>query len=142
MCGLTPLPGRRRSWCSDECVGLWYVATSGVRALAHLVDLHGHACWGCGATEQPGGIWEWADPDELPQGIYPPEPRPVALEVEHVRPLWSLTDAERTELRWWLPFNLQLLCVPCHRAKSKRETRERARRRRAERGVAPLDLGD
>lgn len=143
MCGVTPLPGRRRSWCSDECVDLWYVATSGVRALAHLVAIHGHGCWECGATEQPGGIPIWHSwSDDLPLGAYPPEPEPVTLEVEHVRPLWSLTDVERTELRWWLPFNLQLLCSPCHKAKSRRETAERARRRRAERGVAPLDLGD
>lgn len=48
-----------------------------------------------------------------------------ALEVEHVRPLWSLTPSERLELKWWLPFNLQLLCRDCHRAKTAREARER-----------------
>lgn len=60
-----------------------------------------------------------------------PEP---GTQVDHVRPLWSLSGAERVELRWWLPFNLQLLCRPCHAAKTAREAAERARLRR----VAPL----
>ena len=85
---------------------LWNIATSGQAAYHHLVELHGPACWGCGDTTHE-------------------------LEVEHVRPLWSLTDTERLELRWWLPYNLQLLCVPCHRAKSRREAGERAMLRRA-----------
>lgn len=102
LCG-TPPEGRRRSWCSDWCVELWFIATSGDAAHKHLVRLHGRTCWGCAA----------AGPD-------------VVLEVEHVRPLWSLTDAERLELRWWLPFNLQLLCVPCHRAKTRAEAAQRA----------------
>lgn len=50
------------------------------------------------------------------------------VDVDHVRPLWSLTDQERTELRWWLPFNLQLLCHDCHKAKTKREAAQRAGR--------------
>lgn len=82
------------------------VATSGQRAHGHLVALHGSTCWGCGTG-------------------------PVPLDVDHVRPLWSLTDAERTELRWWLPFNLQLLCDRCHRAKTKAEATARAEARRA-----------
>lgn len=69
------------------------------------------ACWGCGRTHDADG-------------------HPVRLEVEHVRPLWSLTDQERTELRWWLPYNLQLLCESCHKAKSAREASERAMLRR------------
>lgn len=28
MCGTSPLPGRRRSWCSDTCVDLWNLAAS------------------------------------------------------------------------------------------------------------------
>lgn len=130
MCGLTPLPGRRRSWCSDECVNLWYIATSGQVALKHLTDLHGWSCWSCGAAERPAPVFEWARWSDVPAGLYPLAPVPVRLEVEHVRPLWSLTAAERSELRWWLPFNLQLLCSTCHKAKSAEETRERARLRR------------
>lgn len=51
--------------------------------------------------------------------------RKVVLEVEHIRPLWSLTPSERLELKWWLPYNLQLLCRACHRAKTAAESRER-----------------
>lgn len=107
MCGTTPLPGRRRSWCSDACVDLWNLATMPRVQLSQLVALHGPGCWSCGSDHD-------------------------GLEVEHVRPLWSLTDDERGELRWWLPFNLQLLCRTCHRAKTAREAGERAARRRAE----------
>jgi len=101
MCGTTPLPGRRRSWCSDTCVELWNLAAMPAVAKHQLLELHGHVCWGCGHDAE-------------------------VLELEHVRPLWSLTDAERLELRWWLPYNLQLLCEPCHRAKSATEARLRA----------------
>lgn len=67
-----------------------------------MVATHGRICWGCGARG-----------DHL------------FLELEHIRPLWSLTPEERLEHRWWLPYNLQLLCRPCHRAKTAREARER-----------------
>lgn len=105
LCGTSPLPPRRRSWCSDACVFTWTLATIPKAAKAHLLELHGCTCWSCGEATPAG-----------------------ELELEHRRPLWSLTDHERTELRWWLPFNLQLLCVPCHRAKSAREAAERAGR--------------
>lgn len=85
---------------------IWEWASTPAAATAHLIDLHGPACWGCGATDRD-------------------------LELEHVRPLWSLTDDERLELRWWLPFNLQLLCVPCHKAKTAAEAAERASQRAA-----------
>lgn len=130
LCG-TPPPGRRRSWCSDQCVQTWWLATDAQTQLRHLVELHGQVCWGCGARE-------WYPPRDyvvrkqwsMRHFIGPIGPRPVKLEVEHRRPLWSLTPEERRELRWWLPFNLQLLCVSCHRAKTKREAGERAAGRR------------
>lgn len=113
LCG-EAVTGRRRRWCSDACVDLWNVVAEGRIAHYHLVTLHGWRCWSCG------------------------EPAPE-LEVEHVRPLWSLTLAERCDLRWWLPYNLQLLCIPCHRAKSAAEARDRAAIRR---GQAPPPPGD
>lgn len=106
-------------------------AGSATRLLPQLVALHGRECWTCGARWQPG--WaptprSWGDYEHPLLG--PPEPVRVVLEVDHVRPLWSLDDDERTELRWWLPFNLQALCTECHRAKTAAEAAERARRRR------------
>jgi hypothetical protein len=128
LCGQHPLPVRRRSWCSDDCVDLWYIATTSRYALHHLVGLHGHACWGCGATVEPGRQ-SWRHWEGMPLG--PPEPMPVELFVDHVRPLWSLTDPEREQLRWWLPANLQLLCGGCHADKTRAEAAERAALRRA-----------
>lgn len=104
----------------------------------HLVDLHGSGCWECGETIGPGWtIWSGWEPRDV-ESLYlrdhgPPEPGPIVLHVDHIRPLWSLTDEERRELRWWLPFNLQLLCAACHAAKTAREARERAQVRRGER---------
>lgn len=98
---------------------LWNIASSNDVAKRHLLQLHGTVCWSCGAEREGHRL---SDGEVVSH--------PVTLELEHVRPLWSLTDEERTELRWWLPFNLQLLCVPCHRAKSRREAAERAAARR------------
>lgn len=102
LCG-APCPGRRTLWCSDDCGNLVAASVNPSRAYAHLTALHGHCCWQCGSGEPF-----------------------VALEVDHVRPLWSLTPRERCQLRWWLPFNLQLLCRPCHKAKTAREAARRA----------------
>lgn len=79
---------------------MWHYVAFPQVAVGLLVQAHGQICWGCRARNRP-------------------------LELEHVRPLWSLTPAERLELKWWLPFNLQLLCRECHRAKTAREARER-----------------
>lgn len=99
MCGEKPTTKRAR-W-HPVCVELWKLAAWPVVQLAHLLKTHGRICWGCGA-------------------------RDLFLELEHIRPLWSLDDRERLELKWWLPFNLQLLCRDCHRAKTAREATERA----------------
>ena len=105
MCGGL-LSGRRTSWCSDGCVALWFIATTPRIAFDRLVEDLTDLCWIC-----------FAEP---------------AAEVDHVRPLWSLTDQERTEIRWWLPSNLQLLGMRCHKAKSAAEAAERARLRRGQ----------
>lgn len=97
---------------------MWNLATNPRFAIHELVrNIGARVCWGCGARDR-------------------------ALELEHIRPLWSLTAAERLELKWWLPFNLQLLCRECHRAKSARETRQRfareSEREMVEIGQPPL----
>lgn len=102
---------------------MWMAAGSSPSGfLAHLVDLHGRECWSCGARWQPG-----PRPPAWHHECGPPEPVPVALEVDHVRPLWSLADEERGQPRWWLPYNLQVLCAECHKAKTAAEAAERAR---------------
>ena len=123
MCGQKP-ESKRARW-HPLCVELWKLAAWPATQLAHLLKTHGRICWGCAARDR-------------------------ALELEHIRPLWSLNDQERLELKWWLPFNLQLLCRECHAAKTAREARERyalqnpdgslARKMRiAEHGYDPLD---
>lgn len=121
MCGTDQLPPRRRSWCSDECVNLWLLASDPQTATAQLLELHGSTCWACGTSHREAEDWDGE------QRLLP-----VRLELEHVRPLWSLTDDERQQLRWWLPYNLQLLCEPCHRAKTSHEAGVRAAWRRGE----------
>lgn len=104
LCGEVLGP-RRRAWCSDLCGHLWMAAANQSLFLGHLTALHGWACWGCGESQSWDG----------------------RLDVDHVKPLWALTDEERLEPRWWLPFNLQLLCPDCHKAKTKWEAGCRAR---------------
>lgn len=139
LCG-GPLSGRRRSWCSDECVKVWEWATIPRAAITHLRALHGDGCWVCGLTEEPIRENHYtANPGPVIEADSGgPVMVPITLELEHTRPLWSLTDEERSELRWWLPFNLALLCVRCHRAKTKEESAERARLRREATGQGSL----
>lgn len=89
-------------------MAIWHIASGGSR-VAHwwLSQELGDVCWVC-----------WSEP---------------GWEVDHVRPLWSLTDEERLELRWWLPFNLQLIGSRCHKAKTAREAALRAAWRQGER---------
>jgi len=53
-------------------------------------------------------------------------------DADHIRPLWSaplrMTYAER--LAWFGVDNLQMLCTPCHKEKSKLEAAARARMKR------------
>jgi len=60
-----------------------------------------------------------------------PDCESPGFEVDHRTPLWSVWDLPPDERRrFYGPDNLQLLCGPCHKAKSAREARERADRRR------------
>ena len=79
---------------------MWQLATDTNVVKQHFHGLGLRCCWSCGRTGQ-------------------------RFQVDHVRPLWSLSPEDRLELRWWLPFNLQLLCQPCHREKSAWESRLR-----------------
>lgn len=121
LCGSTELEPRRTRWCSQACVDTWLWASTPAAAAHHLRELHGDACWSCGISKVERVGWT-GETYSIPP----------TLELEHRRPLWSLEPEERLELRWWLPFNLQLLCEPCHRAKTKAEAAERAALRRCQ----------
>jgi hypothetical protein len=110
LCG-GPVRPPRRTWCSQDCVDTWNLATSPEMATQQLAALHGPACADCGGER---------------------EPEDYGVELDHRRPLWSLDEAERLELWWWLPGNLQLLGPRCHRAKTAREATARAYMRRAQ----------
>lgn len=150
-----PLTSKRASW-HDSCGRLWLAAGAQTQMRGQLVELHGWACWACGeqawqpgeryvdrllrdeqrsswSRYQLGEYWKRVERGDVDHG--PPAPE-LLVEVDHVRPLWALDEHERTDPRWWLPFNLQLLCAPCHRAKTKREAAVRARLRRGEITVA------
>ncbi|HEV8230193.1 MAG TPA: HNH endonuclease signature motif containing protein [Candidatus Limnocylindria bacterium] len=81
---------------------LWKLAAFRGYQLLHMLQVHGRRCWGCGRR----------DPH-------------LFLELDHMRALSTLTTEERCELKWWLPFNLQLLCRDCHREKTATEARAR-----------------
>src|SRR5688500_8527831 len=104
MCGTDA--GLKRGWWHRDCAARWNLAAAPQVQRHELILNTGSVCWNCGEKK-------------------------CSPELEHIRPLWSLRGDETNELKWWLPFNLQLLCRPCHLAKSKREAAERAQLRRA-----------
>jgi hypothetical protein len=120
MCG--GIPYTKRAHWHPECVVLWNLATHAALQI-HELKVVADRCWNCGLTARASmlanGRLQERDLDRGPYRVLP-------LELEHIKPLWSLSAAERRELKWWLPFNLQLLCHWCHLAKSAREAAERA----------------
>lgn len=136
FCGKQRPKGRRR-YCGERCGELADVPWRNSYALYIIGrDRFGDdppRCANCGMTEA-----EAAAAHGLARGeaIWRP------LEVDHRRPLYSLDDAERLDLRWWLPENLDLLCHWCHVAKSAREARDRAREKRDARDGSALVRGE
>lgn len=119
LCG-SPVPKGRRTLCSEACGDiLAYARSQGWAAWALARDhgapehsYRGSRCFSCLRTAKEA---EEANNDR----------RFKALELDHIRPLWTLNEDERRELKWWLPFNLQLLCHWCHVEKTSREARDR-----------------
>lgn len=111
MCGEDA--GLKRGWWHRECAAVWNF-TRPSWALRELLAVS-ERCWNC--RERYGN------------------------EVDHIRPLYSLTPDERRELKWWLPFNMQLLCRVCHREKSRREAAERAAHRRSAHAGGQIGAG-
>lgn len=119
MCG-EKRPTTRRRYCSEGCGQLadypW-----GPRFAAYWIarDTFGEGvtprCFECGLTARQA-----ADAHGVLR-IFS-----AVLELDHSRPLWSLSATERLEIKWWLPGNLALLCHWCHAAKTAREAKQRA----------------
>ena len=117
LCGTSPLPESRRSWCSDRCVDRWMVANH------HRWKQLEYLCGDPTGSEQA---------DCAKCGVTKPA---ALMDVDHQRPLWSLNEEERADLFWWVE-NLQLLCQSCHKDKTRVEAGERARLRREARSMA------
>lgn len=54
----------------------------------------------------------------------------TTLEVDHERPLWSVDRTDPEAWRFWMAENLALRCVDCHKVKTKREAKARAKCKR------------
>jgi 5-methylcytosine-specific restriction endonuclease McrA len=107
------LPNKRRFWCTP-CAPLYLIAASS-DAQRRAVQRRGDDnCACCGVACYAVQI------DHRGRAYRASR---LAWEADHRRPLWSLpalmTYAERAQ--WYGLANLQLLCVPCHKAKSARE---------------------
>lgn len=118
----------------------------------HVLKRDGPCCRACGIdTTTPTGwkpemgskarplsiqtMRDWSsDPAarrDLDHGRYTPiVQETVGFEVDHIVPLWSINRDAPGALAFWGPTNLQLLCCPCHRAKSRIEAASRAAARR------------
>lgn len=110
-CGTGPLPGSpNRAWClpheGRECYKEFSIATKQSDA----------RFW---VFRRDRGVCFWCDGDFSASE--------KSWHVDHRRPLWlapkQMTIAERDV--FWGMQNLQTLCVPCHKAKSLRETNTR-----------------
>ncbi len=120
LCGRDGLPSRRYSW-HPRCADTIQAALFQGSATRWCLRRQRGVCASCPkvlAVLKDGG------------GSYGPywDILPRAVEIDHVVPLWRVAtfEASRQTIRWWLPGNLQVLCVPCYRAKTKREAAERA----------------
>lgn len=122
----------RRTWHS-ECVQTYKLHTWPAVQIAFLKKRDGNRCWDCGASPEK---WIGRGPTYKPWsqdhvGPYSSLERVGALELEHETPLWKTThlpDEERR--RFFGPENLRLRCRGCHKAKSARESADRAKVKR------------
>ena len=94
-------PNRRRLW-HPGCADIYKVAAFRDIAGWRVLDRDGGVCAAC---RQKVVVWE----------------------IDHVVPLWSVDPDEPDAIRYWLIDNLQTLCRPCHKAKTARESAERAK---------------
>jgi 5-methylcytosine-specific restriction protein A len=139
------LEGRRRSWCSDECVTEYRVANfAGDAVRAVRARDHG-VCAGCGLDtktvikwRQSGEYHFYGQPPDGP--VTPVEWHFTEWHADHIVPLWSVDRSAPDAFRYWTLDNLQTLCAPCHKAKSKSEAAARARGRAANAAVRTPDL--
>lgn len=67
-----PVPQRRRSWCSDECVNEFLIRSNAKHALEKLIERDGYKCEICGI-----------DPTELQAQAFIPHPKMANFNDQH-----------------------------------------------------------
>lgn len=153
MCGTTPLPGRRTSWCSDVCVDEWKTI-SDPGYLRHVVwKRDAGVCAACGFDTkrlarvcQRAASQAWAS---VNRGRVSSTKR-LAVWLNRkgftVGATWHQVSF-RTTVLWHAdhilplaeggtnaPSNVRTLCVPCHKAETRALARRLAERRRLDSG--------
>jgi hypothetical protein len=186
-CGKLDLPGKRRSWCSDDCLAIYFMVTgkAGAWWSDFILKKHDYACGACftplrcmrasaphvidpndakvkrllgyrdfmpdghrvkhdgarpwtrgpGIAREPDGPFSvlcrehWAiNWQQIGGWFCPVDAGTIEYQVDHIVPLWSLDRSLPWDslIHYWLPGNLWPLCTRCHKAKTKREARQRA----------------
>lgn len=146
-CGREVAP-RRQTWCSNDCVEDYRMHHEWGYIRERVRKRDGAVCWSCGVNAEEAARW-WERIHKAYKRL-----RLYRLEGRYAEP-WRggpVIDAKR-RVGWpdWRrdhweadhiharadggtdhPDNLRTLCVPCHKARTKRQQHERAKRRRAE----------
>lgn len=96
---------KRRVW-HPECAGTYNDLNDHKRHYRAILDRDGDKCRICGIK---------------PIGGY---------EIDHHFPLWLIDREKPDYLKYFSPDNLQLVCIPCHKAKTSLEATQRAKIKR------------
>lgn len=149
-CGKPVAPGptgRKRTWHA-ECLSAYFIATKSSAQRNACLSRDGGRCCICGLQceqPKPGSTFYPDDgfgPYRLPPPFYGQEAEyPFSVvhwvtlrkwHADHTFPLWSVDrDLPWERLIWyWSINNLQSLCDECHKTKTNREAKQRAKEAR------------
>lgn len=101
-----PLSGRRRTWCSNECLEEFYLRVDWKTASANAIKKANNKCSLCKID-----VWElYTAMCKVPK--YKHKYNVHSFEVDHIVPVCEGGDNE--------PDNLRVLCVFCHKEETKK----------------------
>jgi hypothetical protein len=146
LCGKGDLEKFRRRW-HNRCFAIGSVAIFPAYAFAWLRRRQRGRCAGCDIEFAPNREpWNGRNSVDPPIARMFESTRSMTerVELDHIVPLWKVAKMplERQTIRWWLAGNLQLLCVPCHRAKTALEAKELGLLRRKPTPQLELKMGE